>query len=368
MRSSSPTQIIVPGHATLTVTDTHSGTVLLPGVWYDVPITGTNDLTQTVYARLLVGGARIYLPLVLRTWSPLAQSPLVAGCEVFPADNIWNTPIDTLPVAANSAAYIATIGLDAHVHADFGSGTWEGGPIGIPYVDVPGTQPHVPVTFDYDDESDPGPYPIPPDAPIEGGPDSDGDRHILVVDRDNCILYELFYAWPQLDGSWHAGSGAIFDLNSHVLRPDGWTSADAAGLPILPGLVHYDEIATGEIRHAIRFTVPQTRRDYIWPARHYASSLTGMQYPPMGQRFRLRADFDVSGFSPEVQVILQALKKYGMILADNGAPWFISGVPDDRWDNDGLHELHQMHGSDFEAVDVSSLMVDPNSGQVTANR
>jgi hypothetical protein len=358
-----PTQIIAPGHATLTVTDTHSDTALLPGVWYDVPVTGTNDLTQTVYARLLVGGARIYLPLILKEWSPLTRPPRVAGCEVFPADNIWNTPVDTLPVDANSAAYVATIGPVEYVHADFGSGTWEGGPIGIPYVDVPGTQPRVPVTFDYDDESDPGPYPIPPDAPIEGGPDSGGDRHILVVDHDNCVLYELFYAWPQPDGSWHAGSGAICDLNSHILRPDGWTSADAAGLPILPGLVHYDEVATGEIRHAIRFTVPETRRAYVWPARHYASSLTGTQYPPMGQRFRLRAEFDVSGLSPDVQVILQALKEYGMILADNGAPWFISGVPDERWDNDVLHELHQVHGSDFEAVDVSSLMVDPDSGQ-----
>jgi hypothetical protein len=178
------------------------------------------------------------------------------------------------------------------------------------------------------------------------------------------MLYELFYAWPQPDGSWYAVSGAQFDLSSHVLRPDGWTSADAAGLPILPGLVHYDEVAAGEIRHAIRFTVPETRRAYVWPARHYASSLTGTQYPPMGQRFRLRADFDMSGFSPDVQVILQALKRYGIILADNGAPWFISGVPDERWDNNVLHELHQVHGSDFEAVDVSSLMVDPNSGQV----
>ncbi len=361
-----PTQIIVPGHATLTVTDTHSGTVLLPGVWYDVPITGTNDLTQTICARLLVGGARVYLPLVLRGWSPLTQPPQMAGCDVFPADNAWNTPIDTLPVDANSAAYIATIGSDAHVHADFGSGEWppgSGSPIGIPYVDVPGTQPRVSVTFDYDDESDPGPYPIPPDAPIEGGPDSDGDRHILVVDRDNCILYELFYAWSQPDGSWHAGSGAIFDLNSHVLRPDGWTSADAAGLPVLPGLVRYDEVAAGEIRHALRFTAPQTRKDYVWPARHQASSLTGTQYPPMGQRFRLRAKFDVSGFSPDAQIILRALKKWGMMLADNGSAWYISGAPDDRWDNDMLHELHQVHGSDFEAVDVSSLMVDPNSGQ-----
>jgi hypothetical protein len=293
--------------------------------------------------------------------------PELAGCAVFPADNVWNVPVDTLPVDTNSAAYVATIGADRYVHADFGSGTWEGGPIGIPYVDVPGAQPMVAVTFDYDDESDPGPYPIPTDAPIEGGPDSHGDRHVLVLDHDNCILYEMFYAFPQADGSWHAGSGAIFELNSNVLRPAGWTSADAAGLPILPGLVRYDEVAGGEIRHALRFTAPQTRREYIWPARHFASSLTGAEYPPMGQRFRLRADFDISGFSPEVQVILRALKKYGMILADNGSAWYISGVPDERWDNDHLHELHQVHGSDFEAVDESSLMVDPDSGQVRTN-
>ncbi|MFQ5858231.1 MAG: hypothetical protein ACE5LU_21725 [Anaerolineae bacterium] len=292
----------------------------------------------------------------------------MAGCPVFPADNIWNVPVDTLPLDPNSDTYVATIGASAYLHPDFGSGDWppgSGSPIGIPYVDVPGTQPKVDVTFDYADESDPGPYPIPPDPSIEGGPDSDGDRHILIVDRDDCILYELYDAWPQLDGSWTAGSGAIFDLNSHALRPAGWTSADAAGLPILAGLVRYDEVASGEIRHAIRVTAPQTRREYIWPARHYASYLTGAQYPPMGQRFRLKADFDISGFSPEVQVVLRALKKYGMMLADNGVSWFISGEPDERWDNDVLvPELRQVKGSDFEAVDESSLMIDPDSGQV----
>jgi len=301
-----------------------------------------------------------YLPLVAR--SP--GSPRLAGCAVFPADNVWNVPVDTLPVHTNSDAYVATIGADAHVHADFGSGTWDGGPIGIPYVDVPGTQPTVTVAFDYDDESDLGPYPIPPGAPIEGGPESKGDRHVLVLDRDDCILYELYKAVPQPDGSWEAGSGAIFDLSSHALRPAGWTSADAAGLPILPGLVRYEEVAAGEIRHALRFTAPQTRRAYVWPARHYASHLTGAQYPPMGQRFRLRADFDVSGFFSETQVILRALQTYGMILADNGSSWYISGVPDERWDNDVLHELHQVEGADFEAVDVSSLIVDPDSGRV----
>jgi hypothetical protein len=295
--------------------------------------------------------------------APNQPSPEIAGCAVFPTDNIWNTPVDTLPKDSHSDAYIATIGADNPVHPDFGSGLYEGGPIGLPYVVVPGMQPPVNVSFLYDDESDPGPYPIPPDPPIEGGPDSDGDRHILILDRDHCILYELFNTFPRADGSWRADSGAIFNLNSHALRPAGWTSADAAGLPILPGLVRYDEVASGEIRHALRFTAPQTRRAYIWPARHFASRLTDTRYPPMGQRFRLRASFDISGFAPLVQVILRALKKYGVMLADNGSPWFISGVPDERWDNDVLRQLRRVHGSDFEAVDVSSLMINPDSGQ-----
>ena len=288
----------------------------------------------------------------------------VTGCRMFPYNNIWNCPIDNLPVDANSNAYINTIGSDTSLHADFGSGLWEGSPIGIPYDTVPGTQAKVTVAFDYDDESDPGPYPIPPNASIEGGPDGDGDRHVLVLDQDNCYLYELYYAFPQGDGSWTAGSGAIYDLDSHSLRPDGWTSADAAGLPILPGLVLYDEVKEGEIHHALRFTAPQTRNTYVWPARHKASSRSGTQYPPMGQRFRLKAGFGISSFSVDIQVILTALKKYGMFLADNGSSWLFSGAPDERWDNDMLQELRQVHGSNFEAVDISSLMVDPNSGRV----
>jgi hypothetical protein len=254
------------------------------------------------------------------------------------------------------------------VHPDFGSGTWNGGPIGIPYTVVGGSQAKVGITFDYADESDPGPYPIPSDAAIEGGSQSTGDRHVLVLDRDNCILYETFSAYPQPDGSWQAGSGAIFNLRSNALRPRGWTSADAAGLPILPGLARYDEVASGEIRHALRFTAPQTRKEFIWPARHYASNLTAANYPPMGQRFRLKAGFDISRFSAGVQVILRALKKYGMILADNGSSWYISGAPDSRWNNDSLvSELRQVTGSDFEAVVESSLMVGPDSGQASSN-
>ena len=291
------------------------------------------------------------------------QPPQIAGCDLFPCDSYWNTPVDQLPVDASSSAYIQSIGANTGLHADFGSGLWDGGPIGIPYVDVPGSQPPVAITFGYDDESDPGPYPIPPDAPIEGGSLSDGDRHVLVLERDSCTLYEVYDAHPNPDNSWYGGSGAVFDLNAHELRPDGWTSADAAGLPILPGLLRYDEAASMQIRHAIRFTVSQTRNVYVWPARHYASSLTGAQYPPMGQWFRLKADYDITGFSAMNQAILQAMKTYGLILADNGSNWYISGVPDERWDNDDLHELQQVAGSNFEAVDVSSLILHPDSGR-----
>jgi uncharacterized protein (TIGR03437 family) len=295
--------------------------------------------------------------------APAAAQPTLAGCPVFPADHIWNRPVDELPVHPQSGAWVATIGAGRNAHPDFGSGLLDGAPIGIPYIVVPGNQARVPVRFQYADESDPGPYPIPPNPPIEGGPSSAGDRHILIVDRDQCRLYELFAAYPNPDGTWRAGSGAIFDLRSHALRPAGWTSADAAGLPILPGLVRYEEVAAGEIRHALRFTAPQTRREYVWPARHFASSRTGAEYPPMGARFRLQAGYDISGFSPEVQVILRALKRYGMILADNGSAWFLTGAPDDRWNNDRLREIRRLRGSDFEAVDASSLMISPDLGQ-----
>lgn len=293
-----------------------------------------------------------------------AGAPVLSGCPVLPEDNIWNTPIDTLPLDPQSSAYMTSIGATTAVHPDFGAGLWDGGPIGIPYNVVPGSQAKVPVSFDYADESDPGPYPIPSNALIEGGPSSSGDRHVLVLDKDSCKLYETWSSYPQPNGSWQAGSGAVFDLRSNALRPDGWTSSDAAGLPILPGLLRYDEVLSGEIKHAIRFTAPRTRRAYVWPARHYASSLTGTQYPPMGQRFRLKSNFDTSRFSAPVQVILTAMKRYGMILADNGSAWYVSGVPDERWNNDTLvRELAQVKGSDFEAVDVSSLMIHPDSGK-----
>jgi hypothetical protein len=243
---------------------------------------------------------------------------------------------------------------------------WNGAPNGISYVVVPAGTPKVAVTFTYDDESDIGPYPIPADAPIEGGPSSSGDRHVLVVEQGSCRLYELFAAYRNADGSWRAGSGAIFDLTGHALRPSTWTSADAAGLPILPGLVRYDEVAAGEIAHALRFTAPQTRATFVWPARHEASSLTGTQYPPMGQRFRLKASVDVTRFPASVRPILVALKAYGMMLADNGSSWFLSGAPDPRWSDDDLHALQQLTGADFEAVDATALMIDPDSARARA--
>jgi uncharacterized repeat protein (TIGR01451 family) len=291
--------------------------------------------------------------------APVA-APQIGGCPVFPANNIWNIPIDTLPVDSNSDAYVNSIGSDTEFHPDFGSDPT----YGIPYVVVPQGQPKVPITFEYDDESDPGPYPIPPNPPIEGGPDSDGDRHILVIEQGTCKLYETWSTYPNDDGSWSAGSGAIFDLRSNALRPDTWTSADAAGLPILPGLVRRDEVLAGEINHALRFTARETRRAYIWPARHFASDNTDPNVPPMGQRFRLKASFDISQFPQYDQVILTALKKYGMILADNGSDWFVSGATDPAWDDDALNLLKQLQGSDFEAVDVSSLQLDPDSAQV----
>lgn len=288
---------------------------------------------------------------------------LINGCPVLPADNIWNTPIDGpgIPVLSNSAAMVTTIGATKGLKADFGSGTWDGGPIGIPFITVPGTQTKYPATFTWWEESEPGPYAIPLNAPIEGGANGTGDRHAIALDTTNCLLYEMFNATPGTS-KWTADSGAIFNLRSNALRPSGWTSGDAAGLPIVPGLVTYEEVLSGEIRHAIRFTVPQTRNEFVWPARHKASSLTGTQYPRMGERFRLKASFDISPFPPQVQVILRAMKKYGLIMADNGSAWYISGKPDERWNNDTLRTLGQVLGSNFEAVDATVLRIDPNSG------
>jgi hypothetical protein len=276
--------------------------------------------------------------------------------QVFPPDNWWNTDISQAPVHANSAAFLASIGTAGHLHPDFGT-VWQGAPNGIPYCTVGAGQPLVPVSFTYASESDPGPYPIPPNAPIEGGPSSSGDRHILVIDTDARKLYELFSAYPDGSGGWNAGSGAVFNLTTNALRPAGWTSADAAGLPIFPGLVRYDEaVQAGAIDHALRFTVAQTQHGYITPARHYASSSFDPNLPPMGLRLRLKASVNISGFSPTVQAILAALKRYGMFVADNGSDWYISGAPDPRWNDSDLATISAIQGSDFEVVDTGPIV------------
>jgi len=289
-------------------------------------------------------------------------------CSVFPSDNVWNRRVDDLTVHARSSSYVASIGSSTTLHPDFGSGVWPPGsnsPIGIPFIEVDGTEPTVPIVWTaYGSESDAGPYPMPLDAPVEGGPDGSGDRHVIAIDRDNCVLYELFSAYPTAS-TWEAASGAVYDLRSNDLRPAGWTSADAAGLPIYPGLIMYEELASGVIDHPIPFTASQTQQAYVWPARHFASSITDLDVPPMGQRFRMKADYDISGFSSEIRVILTAFKQYGLVLADNGSDWYISGAPDERWDNDMLRELKDIPGSAFEAVDLSGLIVDPDSGQVS---
>jgi hypothetical protein len=286
--------------------------------------------------------------------SPLPQAP---NCRIFPKNNPWNRRVDNLPVHPRSDAIVRSIGRSEGLHPDFGSGKWNGGPIGIPYVSVPRDQKKVPVHFRwYPSESDKGPYPIPKSAPVEGGRRSDGDRHVIVVQRGTCKLWELFAAYPRDGGArWVAGSGAVWDLDSNKLRPKGWTSADAAGLPIFPGLARYYEVKRGVIDHALRFTVERSRRKYIYPARHFASDLTSRKLPAMGQRLRLKRGFDISRYPRQVRVILKALKRYGMIVADNGSDWFISGAPHPKWNNDALHRLQEVLGRSFEVVDTSSL-------------
>jgi hypothetical protein len=279
-----------------------------------------------------------------------ADAPVLAGCKVFPDDNIWNTPVDRLPADPQSGVWIRSIGEDLPLHEDFSSM-----PINIVSAATPVYRVRAATP-----EHDPGPYPIPDFYRQEGG----SDRHLLLLDKDRCVLYELFQARLSPTG-WMAGGGAVFDLKSNRLRPDGWTSADAAGLPILPGLVRYDEVAAGAILHALRFTAPRTRRAYRWPARHYASYDTSAALPPMGARFRLKASFPETGFSTAMLVIVRALKTYGIILADNGGPWFVTGEPSPQWKTSEIvDELRRIHGSDFEAVDCSVLRVEPDSGRV----
>jgi hypothetical protein len=279
----------------------------------------------------------------------LPAGPTIAGCPAFPADNAWNRRVDRLPVDPRSAEIVAAIG-DGSLHADFGSGLWEGRPIGMPVTVVGRRTPRSAVSFEYASESDRVRYPIPAGVRIEGG----GDRHAILVDRDACRLYEL-YALRREGGRWEAGSGAVWSLRSNRLRPAGWTSADAAGLSILAGLARYEEVARGRIGHALRFTVARTRRAYVWPARHFASSETDPSLPPMGLRLRLRADYPIGRFPPQARVVLRALKEYGMVVADNGTSWMISGAPDPRWSNDQLHALHDVPGTAFEVVDPGAL-------------
>ena len=294
--------------------------------------------------------------LAVATIAQGSRGPHVRRCPVFPRSNHWNKRVDRLPVHPNSAALLRSIGLAAYLHADFGSGLYEGAPIGIPYRTVSRRQQRVPVSFEYADESDRGRYPIPRNVPIEGGRESHGDRHVIVVDRDRCKLYELYAAYPTGGGSrWRAGSGAVWRLRSNRLRPRGYTSADAAGLPIFPGLARWSEARRGSIRHALRFTAPRTRRAYIYPARHFASDETDPNLPAMGQRLRLKRGFDVSRFPRQARIVLRALKRYGMILADNGAPLYVTGAPSRGWDDDELHALQRVHGSDFEVLDTRAL-------------
>lgn len=288
---------------------------------------------------------------------PLGANADLGGRLLLPGSDEWNRDVSRDAVDSKSDAIIASIGADKGLHEDFGL-EWQGAPVGIPYYVVDSKQPRVPVKFEYADESDPGPYPIPPDAHIEGGPKADGDRHVLILDRDEMKLYELFSSFP-VDGgkSWRAGSGAIFDLKNPKPRPAGWTSADAAGLPILPGLARYDEICgAGKLLHALRFTVRKSRKAYVYPASHFASRHTDDSLPPMGMRVRLKSSFDTSKFIGPARVILEGLKKYGLILADNGGDWFISGAPDDRWVHEDLLPIRKVKGRDLEVVEMKGLV------------
>jgi hypothetical protein len=302
----------------------------------------------------LAFAAALIAVLVTGASARALRLPAASRCPVFPANNAWNQRVDKLPVAVDSAQLIASIGLDSPVHADFGSGAWDGGPIGIPFDVVSRATPRTRVSFAYADESDRVRYPIPRHVHIEGGPHATGDRHAILVDKSACRLYEL-YDLRHSGHGWTAGSGAVWSLRSDHLRPAGWTSADAAGLPIFPGLARWDEVARGVIDHALRFTAPRTRRAYVYPARHYASSSNDPSLPPMGLRVRLKASVNVASFPRQARVVLRALQRYGMILADNGSPWYVSGAPNRHWSNDDLHSLGQLTGADFEVVDTSSL-------------
>ena len=325
--------------------------------WPDTSVTASTTYTYSIAAYDTAANLSGQSASIAVTTPTVSSGPTLGTCPALPSNNVWNTPINTLPVDPNSGTYVSTIGATKPLHPDFSSDGY-----GIPFTIVPASQPRVVVNSD-SDQDDLGPYPIPPTAQVESG----SDAHVLVVDEGNCKLYELWLGSLQSDGTWTAGSRTVFDLNSNILRPSTWTSADAAGLPILPGLIRYEEVAAGHIDHAIRMTAPQTRNQFIWPARHQASNLTGAQYPPMGERFRLKASFDITKYSAQVQVVLTALKTYGAILADNGSSWYLTGAPDPNWNDSDMHNIAQIVGSDMEAVNTSSLQVDPNSGTVTGS-
>jgi len=296
---------------------------------------------------------------------PMATAPgKVTGtdCPKFPANNYWNSRIDKLPVHSRSAAWTRSIGRDDDLHPDFGPSYGEQSlPYGIPVTVVDGSHAKVAVRFDYADESDQVRYPLGPDTLIEGGRESSGDRHTIVVDASTCTLYETWDTHPGT--TWTAGSGAVWNLRSNALRPRGWTSADAAGLAILPGLLDFDEVSSGAVNHAIRFTAPVTRNRFVWPARHQASSQSSGKYPPMGARFRMKKSFPISDWSPQAQVVLQGMKRYGLVLADNGSAWFFQGTADERWESDLVSELKQIPAVAFEAVQSNRLKVAANSGK-----
>jgi hypothetical protein len=298
----------------------------------------------------------------------LGQGASLNGFRPFPSSNLWNQDISTAPVDSNSDAIISFIGSGTGLHPDFGSGLYQGSSMGIPYVVVDGSQSLVNIDFTaYGDESDPGPMPVPANAPIEGYPNpGNGDRHVLVLDNSNCFLYELYSSYPNSDGSWNAASAAVWDLANGEQRPWGWTSADAAGLPIFPGLIRYDEVAAGAIPHTIRFTLPQSRAAMVPPASHWAANSSNAVAPPMGMKLRLKASYDISHFSTNIQVILSAMKKYGLIMADNGSAMYLSGAPDDRWDNNDLHNLSSVPASAFEVVQMNPIYTASNVPQGSA--
>ncbi|MBI1754477.1 MAG: Ig-like domain-containing protein [Acidobacteria bacterium] len=363
----------VTGHAnpavTWTVVETGGGSISAAGLYtapasagsFHVKATSVGDPSLSAQATLTVS---VQPAAGACNGAALGAGASLQGFVPFPADNAWNQDISAAPVDPNSAAIIAFIGAGTGLHPDFGAGLYLGSPMGIPYMVVSSSaQPKVPVSFTlYGDESDPGPMPIPPTAPVEGGDGSTGDRHVLVMDRDTCLLYELGNGYRQSNNSWVASGAAVWDLKSNALRPYGWTSADAAGLPIFPGLARYDEVAAGAISHALRFTVPVSRKAYVLPATHQAGSSTSSSAPPMGLRVRLKAGVDISGYPAQARVVLAALKRYGMILADNGSPWYISGTPDDRWDNDQLARLSGIKGSDFEVVQMGTVYTSDPAG------